>query len=285
MKEISKFTVVKCVIDYVKNLKKEKLEKKQSTKFIDELAQLGSKWWENKVIEVTTILLRGTEERPIYIGELAYAIKGKEFRRYQHLENCRVNQVLDLMMKALWELDLVCIKANAILLGDDNEFGESGAKNTTYGLWWNPKYPVYDVDIPEWEKGLRSGTEFTQTTERMFGNKYVKQYGRGKDRCAETRELLNQVELVHNVHLFEYCNIEHMPDDEDKKKAYELYELRILRKIRDEEPVAFHNEYCPDSRGRLYIMNDMGNYIGLKSLRGLVKFNQVEIANPNAVED
>lgn len=279
---ISKFTIINCIFNFIKELKKQKIEKNQSTKFIDDIAHLGRAWWEGKIVEVITILLRGTEDKPIYIGELAYAIKGKEFNRFLHLENCRVNQVLDLMMKALWELDLLCVKANSVLLGEQLE-GDS--KNTTYGLWFNPKYIVSDIEIPDWEKGLRCGTETTITTENMFGDKYVKQYGRGKDHCREVRQLLNQVELTFNKELFDYCNIEIRPESPTKKQAYEAYELKILRKIRDESNRVFHNEYCPDSRGRLYIMNDSGNYIGLKSLRGLIRFNKSEIADPNAIED
>ena len=283
MNSISIFTVISSVFNFIKELKKTKTEKNQSVEFINEIALLGVHWWERKIKEVVEILYRGSEDKPVYIGELAYCIKTKELLRFRSKENCRVNQILDLIMKALWELDLVCIKANAVLLGEELENSE--AKNTTYGLWWNPKYYIYDLDVHEWERGLREGTPESITTEGMFGNKYVKEYGKGKDHCREMRKLLNDVEFILNKELLDYCNLDCLPENPNKRKAFELYEQKILKKIKAEDIKPFHNEYKPDSRGRFYIDNDVGNYIGLRSIRGLIKFAKVEIADPNVIED
>ena len=287
MNNVSIFTIIDSIFNCIKQFKKERVANNGNVIWINDLASFGRKWWERKITEIVTILLRGTEDKPIYIGELAYAIKGKEFMHFMNREESRVNQCLDLIMKSLWELNLLCIKENAILLGDKEDFTKESEeqKNTTYGLWWNHKYSVYDIEIPEWEKGLRTGTPDSVTSESMFGNKYVKQYGRGKDHCSETRKILNDVEFTLNKHLLEYCNIEHKPDDAGKRQAYLMYEYKILQKISLEEPTVFHNEYNPDSRGRLYVNNDVGNYIGLRSIRGLVKFNHVEFASPDAIED
>lgn len=287
--DYSIYSIIECVFDGIKAVKRDKIEKGHSVQFIDDLASLGRAWWERAIKKIIIVLLHGNEEKAIYIGELAYCLKCIEMTKFRNLEECRLNQALELILKCLYWNNLLCIKANAVLLGDKIESFdevETGQKNTTYGLWFNPAHKVYDLDIAESEVGLRQGNEEIKTTEYMFGHCYVKQYGRKKDHCAETRALLNGVKLRFNKDLLQYCNIEYRQHmDEKKRVAYDLYEYKILKHIQDEEQDSFFNEYCPDSRGRLYVNNDMGNYIGLKSLRGLIQFDKVEMAETDAIED
>ena len=264
------------VRSYLTDLFMARSKKNQKTDWIKDLLSLSDSFHENKLSQIIMILARGNQEKPIYIGELAYAVKDKKFTKFDKSLS-RVNQLLEIYVKWLWEQDLIEIQSDAIYLGED----EDAVKNTTYGLWL--KDDVKLDGFNSWpEKGLRDVLEEPKDYEgEMLGNKYNKQLGKGKDRCAETINILNHTPFRWDERVCEY---EARPEEgEGSKQAFEYYEGKVLKMIKVGEK--FYICFAPDSRIRLYADSDVGNYIGLKQVRARIAMAYDEDFEPDMIED
>ena len=78
------------------------------------------------------------------------------------------------------------------------------------------------------------------------------------------------------------------PDYESWKQArtegYENFEGKfndLLKEFKE----TFYETYCHDSRGRQYVSNDLGDYLGNKSIRGYIEFEQGECYGSSAQEE
>lgn len=264
------------VRSYLTDLFNARYAKGQKTDWITDLLSFSDSFHEAKLSQIIMILARGNAEKPVYIGELAYAVKDKKFTKFDKSLS-RVNQLLEIYIKWLWEQNLIEIQANAIYLGDEEE----SAKNTTYGLWLKDDVKLDGFD--EWpEKGLRDVLAEPEDYQgEMLGNKYNKQLGKGKDRCAETINLLNHTPFRWDERV---CEFEARPEEgETNKQAFEYYEGKVLKMIKVGEK--FYICFAPDSRLRLYADSDVGNYIGLKQIRARIAMGYDEDFKPDAVED
>lgn len=264
------------VRSYLTDLFMARSKKNQKTDWITDLLSLSDNFHENKLTQIIMILARGNKEKPVYIGELAYAVKDKKFTKFDKSLS-RVNQLLEIYIKWLWEQDLIEIQADSLYLGED----ETAVKNTTYGLWL--KDGVVLDGFEEWpERGLRDVlTEPKDYQGEMLGNKYNKQLGKNKDRCAETINLLNHTQFSWDERV---CEFEARPEEgETSKQAFEYYEGRVLKLIKVGEK--FYICFAPDSRIRLYADSDVGNYIGLKQIRARIAMAYNDDFEPDEIED
>lgn len=251
-------------------------KKGQKTDWITDLLSLSDNFHENKLTQIIMILARGNREKPIYVGELAYAVKDKKFTKFDKSLS-RVNQLLEIYIKWLYEQDLIEIQADSLYLGED----DTAVKNTTYGLWLKDGVVLDGFD--EWpERGLRDVlTEPADYQGEMLGNKYNKQLGKGKDRCAETINLLNHTQFSWDERV---CGFEARPEERDScKQAFEYYEGKVLKMIKVGEK--FYICFAPDSRLRLYADSDVGNYIGLKQIRARIAMAYNDDFEPDEIED
>lgn len=264
------------VRSYLTDLFMARSKKNQKTDWITDLLSLSDSFHENKLSQIIMILARGSKEKPVYIGELAYAVKDKKFTKFDKSLS-RVNQLLEIYIKWLWEQDLIEIQADSLYLGED----ETAVKNTTYGLWLKDGVVLDGFD--SWpEKGLRDVlTEPKDYEGEMLGNKYNKQLGKNKDRCAETINLLNHTQFSWDERV---CEFEARPEEGDScKQAFEYYEGRVLKLIKVGEK--FYICFAPDSRIRLYADSDVGNYIGLKQIRARIAMAYNDDFEPDEIED
>ncbi|MBQ3932968.1 MAG: hypothetical protein II653_04370 [Lachnospiraceae bacterium] len=75
------------------------------------------------------------------------------------------------------------------------------------------------------------------------------------------------------------------PNKEDWINAritqHEQYVGKIPEQLKELEGKTIYNTHAADNRLRLYINNDIGNYIGIKYLRGVYQFEQGCYVNPN----
>ena len=75
------------------------------------------------------------------------------------------------------------------------------------------------------------------------------------------------------------------PNKEDWINAritqHEQYVGKIPEQLKELEGKVIYNTHAADNRLRLYINNDIGNYIGIKYLRGVYQFNDGCYVNPN----
>lgn len=62
---------------------------------------------------------------------------------------------------------------------------------------------------------------------------------------------------------------------------HEQYVGKIPEQLKELEGKTIYNTHAADNRLRLYINNDIGNYIGIKYLRGVYQFNDGCYVNPN----
>lgn len=261
---------------YLTDLFNARYAKKQKTDWITDLLSLSDSFHEAKLSQIIMILARGSKEKPVYVGELAYAVKDKKFTKFDKSLS-RVNQLLEIYIKWLWEQDLIEIQADSLYLGED----ENAVKNTTYGLWLKDDVVLDGFD--EWpEKGLRNVlTEPKNYEGEMLGNKYNKQLGKNKDRCAETINILNHTQFSWDERV---CEFEARPEEgETSKQAFEYYEGRVLKLIKVGEK--FYICFAPDSRIRLYADSDVGNYIGLKQIRARIAMAYNDDFEPDEIED
>lgn len=264
------------VRSYLTDLFMARSKKNQKTDWITDLLSLSDSFHENKLSQIIMILARGNKEKPVYIGELAYAVKDKKFTKFDKSLS-RVNQLLEIYIKWLYEQDLIEIQADSLYLGED----ENAVKNTTYGLWL--KDGVKLDGFEEWpERGLRDVLEEPKDYQgEMLGNKYNKQLGKNKDRCAETINLLNHTQFSWDERV---CEFEARPEEgETSKQAFEYYEGRVLKLIKVGEK--FYICFAPDSRIRLYADSDVGNYIGLKQIRARIAMAYNDDFEPDEIED
>lgn len=264
------------VRSYLTDLFMARSKKNQKTDWITDLLSLSDNFHESKLTQIIMILARGSKEKPVYVGELAYAVKDKKFTRFDKSLS-RVNQLLEIYIKWLWEQGLIEIQADSLYLGED----ENAVKNTTYGLWLKDGVVLDGFD--SWpERGLRDVlTEPKNYEGEMLGNKYNKQLGKGKDRCAETINLLNHTQFSWDERV---CEFEARPEEgETSKQAFEYYEGKVLKLIKVGEK--FYICFAPDSRIRLYADSDVGNYIGLKQIRARITLAHDEVFKPDIIED
>lgn len=264
------------VRSYLTDLFMTRSKKNQKTDWITDLLSLSDSFHENKLSQIIMILARGSKEKPVYIGELAYAVKDKKFTKFDKSLS-RVNQLLEIYIKWLWEQNLIEIQADSLYLGE----GETAVKNTTYGLWL--KDDVKLDGFEEWpERGLRDILEKPKDYEgEMLGNKYNKQLGKNKDRCAETINILNHTQFSWDERV---CEFEARPEEgETSKQAFEYYEGKVLKLIKIGEK--FYICFAPDSRLRLYADSDVGNYIGLKQIRARIAMAYNDNFEPDEIED
>lgn len=111
------------------------------------------------------------------------------------------------------------------------------------------------------------------------------------DHCEETINMISQVSLkIHPLGekglIFDIEAIKELPNDvkgmslglykQKRQKQWDAYGSKVSEKIKEyaKSGSSFFNTLVPDSRGRLYISNDIGNYIGDKQIRGLVVFSK-----------
>ena len=264
------------VRSYLTDLFMARSKKNQKTDWITDLLSLSDSFHENKLTQIIMILARGSKEKPVYVGELAYAVKDKKFTKFDRSLS-RVNQLLEIYIKWLWEQSLIEIQADSLYLGED----ETAVKNTTYGLWLKEGVVLDGFD--EWpERGLRDVlTEPKDYEGEMLGNKYNKQLGKNKDRCAETINLLNHTQFSWDERV---CEFEARPEEgETSKQAFEYYEGKVLKLIKVGEK--FYICFAPDSRIRLYADSDVGNYIGLKQIRARIAMAYNDDFEPDEIED
>lgn len=264
------------VRNYLYNLFITREKKGQKTDWISDLMSFSEEFHENKLSQIIEILARGNEEKPVYIGELAYAVKDKKFTRFDKALS-RVNQMLEIYIKLLKEQDLIEIKANSLYLGED----ESVAKNTTYGLWLKKDVKLEGFERRE-DAGLRNVLDEPVKYEgKLLSDKYSKQICKGYDRCAETIDLLNKTKFSWDERI---CGFKGRPEKGyTHEQAWNYYEGKVLDKIDVSEK--FYIGFAPDKRLRLYCDSDVGNYIGLKQIRARIAFGETEMFESDAVED
>ena len=261
---------------YLTDLFMTRSKKNQKVDWITDLLSLSDSFHENKLSQIIMILAKGNKEKPVYVGELAYAVKDKKFTKFDRSLS-RVNQLLEIYIKWLYEQNLIEIQADSLYLGED----ETAVKNTTYGLWLKDDVKLDGFD--EWpERGLRDVlAEPKDYQGEMLGNKYNKQLGKDKDRCAETINLLNHTQFSWDERV---CEFEARPEEgETNKQAFEYYEGKVLKMIKVGEK--FYICFAPDSRIRLYADSDVGNYIGLKQIRARIAMAYNDDFEPDEIED
>lgn len=270
------------VRNYLYNLFITREKKGQKTDWIQDLMSFSEEFHEYKLSQMIEILSRGSEEKPIYIGELAYCVKDKKFTRFDKALS-RINQMLEIYIKLLREQDLIEIKANSLYLGED----ESVTKNTTYGLWLKKDVKLEGFERRE-DAGLRDVLDEPAKYEgKMLSDKYSKQICKGYDRCAETIDLLNSTQFSWDERI---CEFEGRPEDGyHHQVAWMYYEGKVLKRIsvkdKNGKLKIFYISFAPDKRLRLYCDSDVGNYIGLKQVRARIAFAHVEQFEPDMIED
>lgn len=264
------------VRSYLTDLFKQRYAKKQKTDWITDLLSLSDSFHERKIAQMIVILSKGSREKPVYIGELAYCVKDKRFTKFDKSLS-RVNQLLEIYVRLLYENDLIAIESDALYLGEDDD----AVKNTTYGFWLKDDVKLVGFEMPE-ERGLRDVLDKPQDYQgEMLSDKYSKQIARENDRCAETISLLNHTAFGWDKRICEY---EARPEEgESHKQAFEYYEGRVLKKIKLGK--VFYLMFAPDKRLRLYVNGDIGNYIGLKQVRARITLAHNEVFKPDMIED
>lgn len=114
--------------------------------------------------------------------------------------------------------------------------------------------------------------------------------------CQDTLTHLQSIPLRYNQEVLKDCPFKEPDTSEDTyakwlethhtgedDPSYEVWKAQQLKSYYDYvgkfEPYikaqgteVFYNTYEPDSRGRLYVANDLGNHIGIKPLRGVIEF-------------
>ena len=143
---------------------------------------------------------------------------------------------------------------------------------------------------------------------KVLGSCFVKKYV-GLDHCSELLDRIQAIPLMYNTYIYNGIWY-HQPSEEDylfHLEGHPSYEgdyqqyckdceegfsyyiglfTKAINGYLDNNNNRFYNTYAPDSRGRLYVTNAIGDFVGIKQIRELVQLvNGCEVKVDNKYLD
>ena len=232
-----------------------------------------------------------TKDEPITIHQLAGYTIPKEVA--SHCKTDMLNKWSSAFLTALNDLHILRYSQTKI----ENMYDVPSYKSELDG--WYLDLSLYTHQSVEDKSKILSKPNFRpKKTLKTLGSIWSKD-GDELDHNSIIIGLLNKMPLTINSDVLKDINYEFTvsepvdskwdsiayPNKEDWINAritqHEQYVGKIPEQLKELEGKTIYNTHAADNRLRLYINNDVGNYIGIKYLRGVYQFEQGCYVNPN----
>ena len=280
---------------YLSDLREETIAKGRKFEFVDYLIELS------KVTNYELMLKRLAEECVKAKNLTLYDIVGSlitdgvrkvktdypEFRISVWIRSAILVLIADGMLKVM---------PKAIKADTDQDLVANGLRRGMIAkVIFTPQ--LYGKAVQE----LHTPSNTPKRTKKLLGSVWCKGIDE-IDCCLETVNLSNHVKLKYNEVVWkaldEAVGITIDVEDCPEGKSFEQYKKEREKQFHDylgkfadyigadvDNEREFFNTYEPDFRGRLYVNNDTGNFIGIKEIRALVQPVRSARVESSLVED
>ncbi len=260
--------------------------KPYSTTWVEELSSLallvGEKGFLILLENLINKMRNTSENSPMTIHQVIGYLIPKEIRYLPtvRLED-RIGQWCGVVLDVLTTSKII-IETNKKVISIGNPYS---MPMDTYYL--NTHLTGMGIELPI----IKSVLDKPKATYKTLGSIWCKD-GKELDHCSSTINLLNSTPLTFKKEVLDMMeNKFHLSEAKKEKwnKAFSTFEEYVkaredafnsyvsklpeyINNIAKEGKCVF-NTYAPDSRGRLYPITDVGNYVGIKQVRASVAFS------------
>lgn len=263
--------------------------KPYSTTWIEEelllLGYVGSKGLAHTLENLISVMRSTSEQSPMSIHQLIGSLIPSEIK---YLET----EQLVSRMGQWCSLLLTCLVQRGVIKESVTKLATVTSVNPYAGVmdgfYLNTHLTDLGIEIPS----IKSVSDKPKATNKTLGSIWCKD-GKELDHCSSTINLLNGTPLTFKKEVMDMLDNKFHLSEAKKEKwnkdafstfeeyvkaredAFESYVSKLpeyINNIAQAEDVVF-NTYAPDSRGRLYPTNDVGNFIGIKQVRATIAFS------------
>ncbi len=259
-----------------------------STEWVEDLMRLSANVNYTKLMQNILTCLRGTDKEN---GKSIHQMVGYTLpREIADYPTSRFGQWVSIVLTSIMAMNML-IEGDSIVTHkwvqcSNGDMVEKTIKTKTYHLNYKA---LHNADLGEITALIRKPNAEIRRTNKVLGSIWVKDSTK-LNHNKQIIDLVNGVALTFNQEVLAKLNYEFPldepnPDDwdsskfpkyedwvADREEQHRGYIGKLPEVIKEMGNEVFFNTYAPDSRGRLYPTNDIGNFVGIKYVRSIIQF-------------